>query len=290
MPSSNGVYSLPPGYLAATGTTIQVSQHNPIFEDVAAALTLRLSRDGTAPMTGPLNLAPGTAVAPSLIFGGNVGNGFFQTPAGIGISIGATQVAEFTAGGIVGARFVGELFSWSGSSVPSPLCAFPNGQTLSRTAFPTLWTFAQIEITNGNTFYNNGDGATTFGIGDLRGRVTAAADNMGGTAAGRLTTGGSGINGAVLGSVGGAEVATAPLPIHSHGVNDPGHVHAFGSGQPIDVAAGTNNVGLVANPQNNFATTAPAATGILLANAGTGGTHNNAQPSIVTSYLLFAGN
>jgi hypothetical protein len=48
MPSSNGVYSLPPGYLAATGTTIQVSQHNPIFEDVAAALTLRLSRDGTA--------------------------------------------------------------------------------------------------------------------------------------------------------------------------------------------------------------------------------------------------
>jgi hypothetical protein len=71
MPSSNGVYSLPPGYLAATGTTIQVSQHNPIFEDVAAALTLRLSRDGTAPMTGPLNLAAGSPVAPSLIFLGN---------------------------------------------------------------------------------------------------------------------------------------------------------------------------------------------------------------------------
>ena len=35
MPSSNGVYSLPSGYLATTGTTIQVSQHNPIFEDVA---------------------------------------------------------------------------------------------------------------------------------------------------------------------------------------------------------------------------------------------------------------
>jgi hypothetical protein len=47
MPSSNGVYSLPPGYLAATGTTIQVSQHNPIFE------------------------AAGSPVAPSLIFLGN---------------------------------------------------------------------------------------------------------------------------------------------------------------------------------------------------------------------------
>jgi hypothetical protein len=75
MPSSNGVYSLPPGYLAATGTTIQVSQHNPIFEDVAAALTARLSRDGTAPMTGVLNLAAGSATAPSLIFTGNVGSG-----------------------------------------------------------------------------------------------------------------------------------------------------------------------------------------------------------------------
>src|ERR1700678_1425445 len=107
MPSSNGVYSLPPGYLAATGTTIQVSQHNPIFEDVAAALTLRLSRDGTAPMTGPINLAAGSPVAPSLIFLGNVQSGFYPTATpGIGVGINGTQVAEFTAGGVTGVREV----------------------------------------------------------------------------------------------------------------------------------------------------------------------------------------
>jgi hypothetical protein len=43
MPSSNGVYSLPAGYLAVTSSTIQVSQHNHPLEDIAAALTLRLS-------------------------------------------------------------------------------------------------------------------------------------------------------------------------------------------------------------------------------------------------------
>jgi hypothetical protein len=60
MPSSNGVYSLPSGYLAVTGATILASQHNPPLEDIAAALTLRLSRDGTAPMIGPVQLAVGT--------------------------------------------------------------------------------------------------------------------------------------------------------------------------------------------------------------------------------------
>jgi len=58
MPRSGGVYTLPPGYFAVDGTTIEVSQHNPPFEDVAQALTDSLPRDGSAPMTG--NLAMGS--------------------------------------------------------------------------------------------------------------------------------------------------------------------------------------------------------------------------------------
>ena len=54
MPRSGGVYTLPPGYFAVDGTTIEVSQHNPPFEDVAQALTDSLPRDGSAPMTGNL--------------------------------------------------------------------------------------------------------------------------------------------------------------------------------------------------------------------------------------------
>ena len=58
MPRSGGIYTLPPGYFAVDGTTIEVSQHNPPFEDVAQALTDSLPRDGSAPMTG--NLAMGS--------------------------------------------------------------------------------------------------------------------------------------------------------------------------------------------------------------------------------------
>ena len=58
MPRSGGVYTLPPGYFAVDGTTIEVSQHNPPLEDIAQALTDSLPRDGSAPMTG--NLAMGS--------------------------------------------------------------------------------------------------------------------------------------------------------------------------------------------------------------------------------------
>lgn len=51
---SNGIYSLPEGYEAETGQTIEASQHNPPLEDIASALTLSLPRNGTAAMTGNL--------------------------------------------------------------------------------------------------------------------------------------------------------------------------------------------------------------------------------------------
>lgn len=54
--NSSGVYTLPSGYRAVSGTTILVTQHNPIFEDVQQALSLTMVRDGRAPMTGDLTL------------------------------------------------------------------------------------------------------------------------------------------------------------------------------------------------------------------------------------------
>lgn len=56
--------------------------------------------------------------------------------------------------------------------------------------------------------YGIGDGSTTFNLPDLRGRVVAGSDIMGGTSADRLTSPATtlgGINGDVLGNTGGAE-------------------------------------------------------------------------------------
>ena len=51
----SGVYTLPSGYLATLGQVIQPSQHNPPLEDVATALTNRLTRNGSGSMTGNFN-------------------------------------------------------------------------------------------------------------------------------------------------------------------------------------------------------------------------------------------
>ena len=54
MPRTSGTYTLPPVYLGVSGQKIRTEQHNTPFEDVAAALTNSLPRDGQAGMTGSL--------------------------------------------------------------------------------------------------------------------------------------------------------------------------------------------------------------------------------------------
>lgn len=116
----------------------------------------------------------------------------------------------------------GCMMDYAGATEPLGW-AFCYGQELSRTTYAALFTAI-------GTAYGAGDGSTTFNVPDCRGRVTAGDDNMGGTAASRLTTGGGGVNGAVLGSVGGAQshtlvAAETPvnIPAHTHTVTD--HLH-----------------------------------------------------------------
>lgn len=54
--NSAGVYSLPNGYLAQAGTTIQPNQHNTPLEDIEDALTESLPVNGSRAMTGDLTL------------------------------------------------------------------------------------------------------------------------------------------------------------------------------------------------------------------------------------------
>lgn len=289
---ANGVYSLPAGYLAVTGTTIQPSQHNPPLEDVATALSARLSRSGAAPMTGPLKATNGSVGAPSYTFNTAQTTGFYQTAGGnIGVSIGGTEVVEFGSGGLVkGGKFVGEIFDYVGSTAPA-LCVLCYGQTLSRTAYAALWAFAQTEIAAGNTFFNNGDGSTTFGIGDLRGRVRAGRDNMGGSAASRLTSSYFGANASTMGTPGGLEynvLVTAHLPAHNHGVTDPGHTHSINgtaNGQSPSVGTTSQSFNNVVSQGGN---TGSAITNISIQNTGSGAAHPNVQPTLIVNACLFA--
>src|SRR3546814_14443861 len=79
--------------------------------------------------------------------------------------------------------------------------------------------------------------STTFNLPDLRGRVGAGKDDMGGTAAGRLS---DIVDGETLGASGGAEMhtlTTAQMPAHTHtGTTGSAgaHVHAAKGGAGYD--------------------------------------------------------
>lgn len=196
---------------------------------------------------------------------------------------------------------------------------FCYGQAVSRTTYAALWAAMGSP--------NTGDGSTTFNIPDWRGRTLVGRDDMGGSAANRVTNAGSGITGTTLGASGGNQA----LAQHTHGVSDPGHGHSgttdeqgfhahdgvalhdgdhnhtyarmFASGgTPTSggsLAEGTATTGQSGTHQHtlsivgagvhyhNVGVTA-SFTGISINNSGTGGSANM-QPSIVANVLIYAG-
>lgn len=142
-------------------------------------------------------------------------------------------------------------------------------------------------------------------IPDVRGRVIAGPDNMGGTAAGRLT----GAPGATVGGALGAQtraLTVAEMPSHGHGVSDPGHAHgiydpthghniASQSGTPgptinPDFYAAGLNVNDYGYKDTKFNPTNisiyGAGTGISLQAAGSGAAHDITQPTLVLNKII----
>jgi microcystin-dependent protein len=286
---ANGVHSLPDGYLAVTGETVLASQHNPPLEDLSDSVTTRLPRSGVAPMTGPLKSADGTVSAPGITMASATSSGWYKTADGWGFSIGGAMVAEITAGGIrTGARYLGELIPYAGLTA-QPLTVLPYGQTLSRTTYAALWAYAQDEIAAGNTLYNNGNGTTTFGILDMRGRVATIKDDLGGSAASRVTSTTMTPDGNTLGAVGGGQTATlltANLPPYtpagSIASSSTLSAAVSGNGGPAS-AGGTGQLGTTITANTITSTFTGTAQG------GTSVPVNTLQPSIVVGCLLFAG-
>ena len=150
------------------------------------------------------------------------------------------------------------------------LCA---GTAISRNAYSAL--FAAV-----GTTYGVGDGSTTFNVPDLRGRLAAGKDNMGGTAASRITNTGTDNSGILASSLG---VTGGDQRMHQHTHTQNSHSHAGLVSQIATPPDGSYAyMGNPATAQYSQAMTSATATN---QNTGTGAAQNM-PPVIILNYLI----
>lgn len=202
----------------------------------------------------------------------------------------------------------GTVQAYAGAVAPTGwlICA---GQAVSRIDYADL--FAIIGVS-----FGSGNGTTTFNLPDLRGRVPAGLDNMGGAAATRLASA------TTIGWAGGAAshvLTTTEMPNHTHGGrtdNHGGHSHGgttdtrgehrHGFNYRVNMPGAGNHLvnsngalGLVDLDASTGVQPAGAhAHDLWIANGGqhdhalnitaTGGgaAHNNVQPTIGLNYII----
>jgi microcystin-dependent protein len=191
--SGNFNRSFPPGGWqgdAAASIKIKADRHDQHDADLASGLSNALCKDGQSQVTANIpwngfritNL--GTPSAPT----DAVTKAYVDTAA-------TTSAYVPPIGG--GMEFWGPT--------PPPKWLLAHGQAISRVTYSQL--FAVF-----GTGHGAGDGSTTFNMPDVRGRVIAAADAMGGTAANRLP----GYNPGVAGGAATHTLALAEMPAHTH--------------------------------------------------------------------------
>jgi len=194
---------------------------------------------------------------------------------------------------------VGTVVPFAGLSAPANWL-FCFGQNISRTTYAAL--FAAISTT-----YGAGDGSTTFTLPDLRGRVVAGQDDMGGSSANRLTGQSGGLDGDALGAAGGAEthvLSEAQLAAHDHLVDmgaaintgaGGSHSHSFGYGDRNKSGDGQAVSDLSHTGLTKTTSTVGSHTHTVdipafnSGNAGSGSAHNNVQPTLILNYMIHAG-
>lgn len=159
---------------------------------------------------------------------------------------------------------VGCMMSFAGSTAPTGWLLCDGSSLLVAGTYNALFSVPGIGYTYGGSGGN-------FSIPDLRGRVLAGKDNMGGTAVNRLTTAGSGVNGVTLGASGGAQSVTLDATMI------PAHTHTFTISTRDYSGSGSSSANYLAGVGVNTITTT---------STGGGLAHNNTQPTFIANTII----
>ncbi len=223
-----------------------------------------------------------------------------ELPAGV-LILGTPYTATYYAsnsGEWILSSFYGNPYSvpigggmfYTGTTAPNSAFVLPFGQAISRTTYATYFSLV-------GTTYGTGDGSTTFNVLDLRGRAVFGLDNMGGSAAGVLTSTYYGATPTTLGAKGGAQSHTltaneSAALTYTSAVTENPHAHNFTSGDmTINGSTGSPGLGSPSGGTAAFGhstSTAGATTGLSVStssNAG-GAAHSIMPPAIVLPFIL----
>lgn len=296
-----GTTSTPQNCYQDSGLTI--AWPNPITLDSAGRIPQLFCADGSIKVR--LTNAAGVTqlVADGLLVVGPAGGGG-------GSSVDATTIL---ATGDLKVRYGTGTHSGfvraNGKSIGSAISGATERANLDCQAlFEYLWTAdSSLAVSGGRGGSANADWVANKNIAlpDWRGRAIAALDDMGNSAAGRLTATYFGTAATVLGASGGSEslaLTLAQIPSHFHAVylNDPGHTHqvaaAYGS-----YTGGTSNGIISAGAGAGFTsgTTISNTTSITVrdtsggmgtanqtATAGSGTAHKLVQPTMLATVYI----
>ncbi len=308
--NSVGTYTLPQAPFVPN-TTISSSAVNSDLSDIASALTSSIASNGVTPITSPIKFTSGTSAAPGITFTSDASTGVYLPGSDkIGLAAGgdAALVMDMNR---AGTGQDGSILQYGNGAIPNPVGMVQDfagstaptgwflcyGQAVSRTSYPELFTVI-------GTTYGVGDGSSTFNLPDLRGRVVAGKDDMGGTSASRLTATYFGTSAAVLGASGGVQsqtLITANLPAYtpsgSVNINDPSHSHTSNdAGAKNTQANGFSGSGSSGNIWVLLSSSATSSntTGITASFSGDaqGGSSSSfavVPPALILNKIIFAG-
>ena len=273
-----------------TGT---VSGKSSSTDKLASSTTFQMTGD----MTSPSFSFDGQTGGSTKTFATQISNGFIANKTATGISQSDDEIIINRVSGTTGifkttrAAFLSSVaVNPPGAIIPFAGTVMPNGWLLcdgsevDQLTYPTL--FSIIGFTFKDSALLSDLGVDKFALPDLRGRFLLGLDNMGGSAANRVT----GLRGSELGNSGGEEditLASENLPDHKHSLAaDNGDQFYSFKDAPID---GTSDIAAVS-------TDAPTDTGNgqgLATTGGVSGTVGQAidvmNPFMAINYIIYTG-